>query len=289
MKPTVVLQSDFGSGGGGSMAGVIKSIDPEVNVYDFEHFVEPFNVVAASASISRITGVWPSGTVFVSVVDPGVGTSRHSCVAKLDNGSYIVTPDNGTLTMLIDHITEVRMIDESINRLPGSENCFIYHGRDVYAYTAGRLASGVISYEQVGPSYPTEEIVVEQLTTVETVVRPGFAQAGFYDIEASYGCLRVNLYHKDFREIGGFSYGEKVHLVISDGKKPIFDDIAWYDKTFGLVPIGVPFICGDSQLGDEQKIRFSLNEENFLEKYAPDLKTGMLAGKNYSFTVTKLE
>ena len=288
MKPTVVLQTDFGSGGGGSMAGVIKSIDAEVNVYDFEHFVEPFNVVAASASLSRVTGVWPSGTIFVSVVDPGVGTMRRSCVAKLDNGSFIVTPDNGTLTMQAEHIIEVRMIDESINRLPGSENCYIYNGRDVYAYTAGRLAAGVISYEEVGPAYPTEEIVVKQLTTVETVVRPGYARAGFYDIEPSFGCLRVNLFHRDFREICGFDYGEKVHLVVSDGKKDIFDDVAYYDKTFGLVPEGVPFICGDSQLGDEQKVRFSLNEDNFLEKYAPELKNGLHAGKNYSFTVTKL-
>ncbi len=289
MKPTVVLQTDFGSGGGGSMTGVIKSIDAEVNVYDFEHFVEPFNVVAASASLSRVTGVWPSGTIFVSVVDPGVGTTRRSCVAKLDNGSFIVTPDNGTLTMQAEHITEVRMIDESINRLPGSENCHIFNGRDVYAYTAGRLAAGVISYEEVGPAYPTEEIIVKQLTTVETIVRAGYAHAGFYDIEPSFGCLRVNLFHRDFREICGFAYGEKVHLVISDGKKDIFDDIAYYDKTFGLVPEGVPFICGDSQLGNEQKLRFSLNEDNFLEKYAPELKKGLHAGKDYSFTVTRLD
>ena len=288
MKPTVVLQTDFGSGGGGSMTGVIKSIDAEVSVYDFEHFVEPFNVVAASASLTRVTGVWPSGTIFVSVVDPGVGTTRRSCVAKLDNGSFVVTPDNGTLTMLVEHITEVRVIDESINRLPGSENCHIFNGRDVYAYTAGRLAAGVISYEEVGPAYPTEEIIVEQLTTVETVVKPGYAHAGFYDIEPSFGCLRVNIFHRDFREICGFAYGEKVHLIISDGKKSIFDDVAYYDKTFGLVPQGVPFICGDSQLGNDQKLRFSLNEDNFLEKYAPELKKGLHAGKNYSFTVTKL-
>ena len=288
MKPTVVLQTDFGSGGGGSMTGVIKSIDAEVSVYDFEHFIEPFNVVAASASLTRVTGVWPSGTIFVSVVDPGVGTERRSCVAKLDNGSFVVTPDNGTLTMLVEHISEVRIIDESINRLPGSENCHIFNGRDVYAYTAGRLAAGVISYEEVGPAYPTEEIVVEQLTTVETVVRPGYAHAGFYDIEPSFGCLRVNIFHRDFREICGFAYGEKLHLIISDGKKNIFDEIAYYDKTFGLVPRGVPFICGDSQLGDEQKLRFSLNEDNFLEKYAPELKNGLHAGKDYSFTVTKL-
>lgn len=289
MKPTVVLQTDFGSGGGGSMTGVIRSIDAEVPVYDFDHNIEAFNTVAASASLSRIAGVWPSGTVFVSVVDPGVGTERRSCVAKLANGSYIVTPDNGTLTMFAGKITEVREIDESINRLPGSEHCHIYYGRDVYAYTAGRLAAGIITYAQVGPAYPVSDIVIEELTTVETVTRPGYARAGFYDIEASFGCLRVNLYHRDFREVCGFAYGDKLHLVISDGEKDLFDGIAWYEKTFGLAPKLVPFICGDSQLGDEQKIRFSLNEDNFIDKYAPELSKGLHAAKNYSFTVTKAE
>ena len=289
MKPTVVLQSDFGSGGGGAMTGVIKSLDAEVPVYDYEHFVEPFNVDAASASLSRIIDVWPAGTIFVSVVDPGVGTSRRSCVARLDNGCYIVTPDNGTLTMFAGHVTEVRSIDESINRLPGSELCHIYNGRDVYAYTAGRLAAGIITYEQVGPAYPVEEIVVEQLTSVETELKPGYARAGFYDVEISYGCLRVNIYHRDFREICGFEYGDKLDLTISDGSRELFHDIVYYDKTFGLVPQGAPFICGDSQLGERQKIRFSLNQENFIEKYAPDLEKGFRAGKNYSFTARKIE
>ena len=287
MKPTVVLQTDFGNGGGGVMAGVIKSIDAEVPVYDFDHYIEPFNVIAASASLTQVTGIWPSGTVFVSVVDPGVGTKRRSCVAKLDNGSYVVTPDNGTLTMLAPHVVAVRSIDESVNRLPGSENCHIYHGRDVYAYTAGRLAAGVITYEQVGPAYPVGEITVEALTSVETVVRPGFARAGFYDMEPSFGCLRVNLFHRDFREIGGFAYGEQVHLVIADGDRTIFDGVAFYDRTFGLAPKKAPFICGDIQLGDEQKLRFNLNQDDFFAKYAPELKNGLHAAKNYSFTVTK--
>jgi len=269
------------------MAGVIKSIDSDVTVYDYDHNIEPFNVRAASGSLMQVTPFWPAGTIFVSVVDPGVGTKRRSCVAKLKNGCYIVTPDNGTLTLYADQIAEVRSIDESINRLPGSEGCYIYHGRDVYAYTAGRLASGVITYEQVGPSYPVEEVLILPVTNVKTEVRPGFARGGFYDMEASFGCLRVNISNKDFQEIGGFAYGEKVHLVINDGEKDIFDDIAYYDKTFGLAPKKVAFICGDVQLGDAQTLRFSLNEDNFFDKYDPRLHSGLACAINYSFTVTK--
>lgn len=287
MKPTVVLQTDFGNGGGGVMAGVIKNIDPEVGVYDFDHYIEPFNVLAASASLTQVTPFWPSGTIFVSVVDPGVGTERRSCVAKLKNGSYIVTPDNGTLTMFKDKIAEVRRIDETTNRLPGSEGCYIYHGRDVYSYTAGRLAAGVISYEEVGPAYPVSDVVIQTLTNVKTELRDGFAQGGFFDMEPSFGCLRVNIPNKGFQEICGFRYGDQVDLVVTDGSKVLFSGVAYYNKTFGLAPEKVPFICGDIQLGDEQTLRFSLNQDNFFEKYAPDLKGGLKCAKDYTFTVTR--
>lgn len=290
MKASVVIQTDFGIGGGGEMVGVVKSIDPEVFVYDYNQGIEPFNVRAASASLKSVTPFWPAGTVFVSVVDPGVGTRRVSCVAKLNNGCYVVTPDNGTLTMLKDKLVEVRSIDESINRLPGSEGCYIFHGRDVYAYTAGRLASGVITYEQVGPRYPLEDVVIlPSLTNVKTEVRQGYARAGFFDCEQAFGCLRVNITTKDFQEIGGFSYGEKVNLSISNGEKDIFSGVAYYDKTFGLAPKKVPFICGDIQLGEEQTLRFSINEGNFFDMYAPELNNGLGCALNYSFTVTKLE
>ena len=285
MKPTVVLQTDFGNGGGGVMAGVIKTIDQEVPVYDFDHFLEPFNTIGASASLSGIVPFWPAGTVFVSVVDPGVGTDRRSCVAKLKNGSFIVTPDNGTLTMLRKEITEVRRIDERTNRLPGSENCYIYHGRDVYAYTAGRLAAGVISYEEVGPAYPVSEIITHTLTNIKTELRAGYARAGFYDMEKAFGCLRVNIRTRDFTEICGFSYGDRLHITVADGEKVLFDGPAFFEKTFGLAPDGAAFLCGDIQIGEEQTIRFSLNKDNFFDRYAPELNTGLLAAQNYSITV----
>ena len=289
MKPTVVLQTDFGNGGGGVMAGVIKSVDPEVPVYDFDHYIEPFNTQAASASLSGAVPFWPAGTIFVSVVDPGVGTDRRSCVAKLENGSFIVTPDNGTLTMFRDQIIEVRRIDESVNRLPGSENCYIYHGRDVYSYTAARLASGIISFEEVGPAYPVDEVITHTLTNVETVVRKGYAHAGFYDMEPAFGCLRVNIRTKDFQEIGGFRYGDRLHLVISDGHRALYDGICYDDKTFGLAPKGEAFVSGDVQTGDEQTLRFNLNQDNFFDRYAPELNNGLGIAKDYSFTATPWE
>ncbi|MFP3520520.1 SAM-dependent chlorinase/fluorinase, partial [Pseudomonas sp. SIMBA_077] len=80
----------------------------------------------------------------------GVGTDRKSVVLKTKNGQYFVSPDNGTLTLVAESlgIESVRQIDEKTNRLKGSEKSYTFHGRDVYAYTGARLASGAISFEQ---------------------------------------------------------------------------------------------------------------------------------------------
>ena len=89
--------------------------------------------------------------MFVSVVDPGVGSTRRSIAVRTLTGQYVITPDNGTLTHVkrICGIAEARVIDESVNRLPNSGERYTFHGRDIYAYTGARLASGAITFEQV--------------------------------------------------------------------------------------------------------------------------------------------
>ena len=113
---------------------------------------------------------WPENTVFVSVVDPGVGSDRKSVVVKTNSGRYIVTPDNGTLTHVIrlEGIAEARVIDETINRLPCSGESYTFHGRDVYAYTGARLASGIIDFEGVGPALDVSTLT--SLPIVEPVL-----------------------------------------------------------------------------------------------------------------------
>ena len=112
----LIIQTDFGTGSASvsAMHGVAAVVDPDLRVDDGNNDVAQFNVLDASESLMYLLPYWPAGTVFVSVVDPGVGTSRRSCVARLSNGSYIVTPDNGTLTYIKERfgITAVREIDE---------------------------------------------------------------------------------------------------------------------------------------------------------------------------------
>jgi S-adenosylmethionine hydrolase len=148
---TIVVQTDFGEKDGAvaAMKGVALNVSGTLNIFDLTHEIPAYNIWEAAYRLQQVYPYWPEGTVFVSVVDPGVGTERESVVAKTRSGKFIVTPDNGTLT-LIEDVESIRLIDETINRRDGSMNSHTFHGRDVYMYTAAKLASGEISFEDVG-------------------------------------------------------------------------------------------------------------------------------------------
>ena len=156
----LVFQSDFGlkDGAVSAMKGVAVNVDKELKIYDLTHEIPAYSIWEASYRLYQTAEYWPSGTVFVSIVDPGVGTERLSVVLKTKSGHYFVTPDNGTLTLVSEKfgIDEIRQIDEAVNRRKNSEKSYTFHGRDVYAYTAARLASGDITFEQVGKKLPSK-------------------------------------------------------------------------------------------------------------------------------------
>ena len=124
MKNALIFQSDFGIADGAvsAMYGVAYSVSKELNISDLTHEIPQYNIWEASYRLIQTVSYWPAGSVFVSVVDPGVGSNRKSVVAKTKTNQYIITPDNGTLTHIkrMLGIVEVREIDEKINRLPNS-------------------------------------------------------------------------------------------------------------------------------------------------------------------------
>ena len=194
MNP-LVFQSDFGLGDGAvsAMYGVAYSVCPQLRMHDLTHDITPYSVWEASYRLIQTISYWPENTVFVSVVDPGVGSDRRSIVAKTNSGKFIVTPDNGTLThvLRLDGIAQVRQIDEQINRLPNSGESYTFYGRDVYAYTGARLASGVIDFEGVGPVLDTASLV--QLPIVEPFA-DGSAVCGTIDVlDVRFGSLWTNI------------------------------------------------------------------------------------------------
>ena len=123
MKP-LIFQSDFGYADGAvsAMYGVAENVEEELRVYDLTHDIPQYNIWEASYRLIQTVAYWPQGSVFVSVVDPGVGSDRRSIVAKTATGQFVVTPDNGTLTHVkrMVGIAESRVIDEIVNRLLNS-------------------------------------------------------------------------------------------------------------------------------------------------------------------------
>ena len=130
---TVVFQSDFGlkDGAVSAMKGVAMGVAPDLKLYDLTHEIPAYNIWEAAYRLEQTVPYWPAGTVFVSVVDPGVGTNRKSVVVKTKTGHFIVTPDNGTLTLIASSlgIAERREINEAVNRRNGSQKSYTFQDR----------------------------------------------------------------------------------------------------------------------------------------------------------------
>lgn len=260
----VVLQTDFGLNWGAvaSMYGVCKQVDAGLEIYDLSHTIDEFNTLAASACLQYTVKYWPKGTVFISVVDPGVGTERKACVAKTCDGYYIVTPDNGTLTHIKEMygIEEVREIDETVNRYPGSEGVNVFHGRDLFAYCGARLAAGVISFEEVGPEYPVEDIIVHELKYGRT--GQGYAEGLVDEALEKFGNIGTNILNDDFARTG-IREGDTVHITIRHDEDTVFDGPVLYHRSFGFADIGEPVLFN----GLASFMALGLNQRSFAEKY----------------------
>lgn len=259
----VVFQSDFGlkDGAVAAMKGVANGVSPDLKLYDLTHEIPPYNIWEAAYRLEQTVPYWPAGTVFVSVVDPGVGTARKSVVLKTKTGQFIVTPDNGTLTLVAQSlgIAEVREIDEAVNRRQDSRQSYTFHGRDVYAYTGARLASGTITFEQVGPRLPAEVVAIPyQPAVLEGAVIKGSIAI----LDVQYGNLWTNISGDLFNQLNP-QFGDIVHLTVFHKGKQVYKGDAPYCQTFGAVAKGKPL----SYLNSLLDLAFALNQGSFAAVY----------------------
>ena len=239
---TVVFQSDFGLSDGAvaAMWGVAHEVDPDLFLANLTHDIPPYNIWVGAYYLSQTAPYWPKGTVFVSVVDPGVGTERKSVVLKTESGHYFVTPDNGTLTLVADQlgVVEVREIDEAVNRRSDSLKSYTFHGRDVYAYTGARLASGKISFSEVGASLGAEVLRLEYAEPK----MDGKSVIGTIDIlDVRYGNVWTNIPRDLFLELNP-EFGQLLEVSIAAKGEEVFNQKIPYCATFGAVPEGDPLI-----------------------------------------------
>ena len=235
----LVFQSDFGlvDGAVSAMYGVAYSVCPDLKIHDLTHDITPYNIWEASYRLIQTIRYWPENTVFVSVVDPGVGTDRRSIVVRTRSGQYIVTPDNGTLThvLRLEGVEAAREIDETVNRLPRSGESYTFYGRDVYAFTGARLAAGVIDFEGIGQEIPVDSLV--RLPIVEPRLENG-AVCGTIDVlDVRFGSLWTNIPRELFLQTG-VHYGDRVSITIENDTRCVYRNIILYAKSFADVYVG---------------------------------------------------
>ncbi|MEP7259393.1 MAG: S-adenosyl-l-methionine hydroxide adenosyltransferase family protein [Flavitalea sp.] len=259
----VVFQSDFGlkDGAVSAMKGVCLGVSTDLQLYDLTHEIPAYNIWEAAYRLEQTVRYWPTGTVFVSVVDPGVGTQRKSVVLKTQSGHFIVTPDNGTLTLIGASlgIASLREINEAINRRKDSEKSYTFHGRDVYAYTAARLAAGAISFEEVGAELPPEVVKIPfQQAKLEGRILKGTIAI----LDVQYGNLWTNIPADLFNQLK-IKFGDKLQVTIYKQHKQVYSGIMPYSQTFGEVAKGKPLAYLNSLL----QLSFALNQGSFANTY----------------------
>jgi S-adenosylmethionine hydrolase len=257
-KHALVIQADFA---GLVMTGVAYSVSKELDIYNLRPLIPLYDTRSASASLAYNAQTWPAGTVFVSVVDPGVGTARKSVVLKTKNGLFFVSPDNGSLSGPATSygVEAVREIDESVNRRQGSEWSHTFHGRDIYSYTGARLAAGVISYEQVGPLMEPEVIMLDMLAgRLENGIFYGFISGG----TGRLGNISFSIDRHLFERVNPV-YGEIYDVVIRNDAEIIWKGSIPYAKSFGDVPVGENLLFVNSS-GD---LSIAINQGNFAKAF----------------------
>lgn len=274
----LVFQSDFGNSDGAvsAMHGVANTVQLGIPIFEITHQIPQYNIWEASYRLLQAIRYWPAETVFVSIVDPGVGSDRRSVVAKTADGHYIITPDNGTLTHVQQFITitELREIDESVNRLPNSGESHTFHGRDIYAYTGARLAAGVIQFEDVGPILQTDTITSFKLKHsifVDDTI------TGIVDIiDKPFGNIWTNISRIQFGELIK-DYGEALEVSITTDGRTIYSNLLTFGRSFADLHIGEPLVYVNSL----DNIGIAINQGSFADAY----RVG--TGTNWEVTIRK--
>jgi S-adenosylmethionine hydrolase len=232
---------------------VIFGIAPDVRLTDITHQVTPFSIEEASRFLAGVTPYYPANTVFLIVVDPGVGTTRKAIIAKSKKGQYFVAPDNGVLTPTLDRdgFDSAREITNQ-NWMIQAAVSSTFHGRDIFSPAAAHLAAGW-DYNLVGPALP--ELV--RLTAKTANVTDKGVEGELIGLDDPFGSLITDISREDFQKLG-YVIGDKVPVQIN--KKPV---VLPFGKTFMDVPVGDSLLYIDSR----GRVGIAVNQGNYAKKF----------------------
>jgi S-adenosylmethionine hydrolase len=216
---------------------VMINVDPELRIMDITHEVKPFSILDGARFLAGTTPYYGPGTVFVVVVDPGVGSTRKAIVAKSKKGQYFVLPDNGLLTLIEDRdgIAETREITNPAWMI-GSKLSSTFHGRDIFSPVGAHVARGD-DWTQVGPVVP--KLVRLELAPVKE--EPDGVTGSIIATDGPYGNLITNIDADEFTKLG-YHVGDK--LAVKIGDRPYTLPLV---KTFSDVPLRESLVYIDSR------------------------------------------
>jgi len=258
-RPTIVFMTDFGTANDAVAIckAVMIGIAPDARIMDITHQVTPFSIEEASRFLTGVTPYYPAGTVFVAVIDPGVGTSRKAVVVKTKKGQYFVLPDNGLVSAVVER-DGLEAAHEITNTgwMVGDKISSTFHGRDIFSPAGAHLAAGW-DYTLAGPAV---QELVHLTPKVATVTEKGI-DGEIIGLDDPFGSLISDIPGDEFKKLG-YNLGDKVTVLLD--KKPF---TLPYQKTFMEVPVGDPLLYIDSR----GRVGLALNERNFsqVHKIAP--------------------
>lgn len=254
-QPLIVFMSDFGllDDAVAICKGVMKTVSPKTEIVDLSHDVTPFSISEGARLLVRTSQYYPRGTVFVTVIDPGVGTARKAVVVKTKRGQYFVLPDNGLVTRVVDRdgVEGVREISNPRWLLPGSSSS-TFHGRDIFSPVAAHLAAGW-PWQEVGPALSG----LTRLEAPQAKVDAAGIHGQVVALDGPYGNLVTNVDSEDFRRLG-FRYGDPVHVRIGEAAFTVP-----YAATFGAVATGESFLFIDSR----GLVSLAINQGSFAKQH----------------------
>ena len=239
--PTIVFMTDFGTVDDSVpiCKGVMYSITPAVRIVDLSHQVTPFSILDGARFLEGATPYYPAGTVFVVVIDPGVGGPRKAVILKSKREQYFVLPDNGLITLVADRdgLQEAHEITNT-DWMIGKALSSTFHGRDIFSPAGAHIARGD-DWTQAGPAVELKSLVRLDLETAKIDERGLHGEVIATD--GPFGNLVTNVNAEDFLKLG-YQRGQTVPITI--GEKEI--DLPFV-KTFSDVPLKKPLIYIDSR------------------------------------------
>lgn len=232
---------------------VMISLVPDARIMDITHQVTPFRIEEGARFLEAVSPYYPAGTVFVAVVDPGVGTSRKAVIVKTKKGQYFVLPDNGLITPVIDRdgLDSAREITNQ-NWMIQAAISSTFHGRDIFSPAGAHLAAGW-DFNMVGPVVPQ----LVRLTLKTSTTTDKGIEGEIIALDDPFGSLVTNIPGDEFKKLG-YALGDKFRIEIN--KKSV---VLPYMKTFMDVPVGDTLLYIDSR----GRVGIAINQGNYSRKF----------------------